>query len=355
MQNFLSTLAIIAPLMLILMIANLAERNRGREQNSDGWRILAYLLSAGVMGLVLLAGAATLLFTQVAAAQPSALGETMGVSPLAMAANPGLLGWGMVAAGIVGLILLLPAVRRLLARALPIDAESTVHAVALSFTMLVVVNMLSTVGIGLEQVSEMLTESQAAGEEILTTAAIWAQQLLFAALGFVGVGWPVRRGIGATLERLGLVVPTVRQVLLGVGLAPVLVAMVMLAQAVAALMGGGFNADVENLSEQLLGGIVSTPWGVLTLGLAAAVGEETLMRGAAQPRFGLLLTAFLFALLHSQYGITFSTWAVFGVGLVLGYIRQRHNTTTSMVTHATYNILLGLMAYLSIDLLERLR
>lgn len=355
MDGFLGTLATIMPLLLILLTANLAERNRSRGEDAEGWRILTYLLCAGLMLLVTLAGAAVLLFTVGMQAQPAQLETALGANPLLAAANPGLLGWGMLIAGLVGLLLLLPSVRRLLARLLPIDPHSTVHAVALSFTMLVVVNMLSTVGMGLEQVAEMVTEAQEAGQEMVTTSGLWAQQLLFAALGIVGVGWPVRRSIGATLERLGLVVPSVRQVLLGVGLAALLVAMVTLAQAVQMLLGGLPNVDVENLSEQLLGGIVATPWGVLTLGLAAAVGEETLMRGAAQPRFGLLLTSFLFALLHSQYGITFSTWAVFAVGLVLGYIRMRHNTTTSMITHATYNILLGLMAYLSIDLLERLR
>ena len=78
------------------------------------------------------------------------------------------------------------------------------------------------------------------------------------------------------------------------------------------------------------------------------------MRGAAQPRLGLLLTAALFALLHSNYGITLSTAIVFLLGLVLGLVRMRQNTSTAMVLHATYNIILGLMAYLSIDLLQQL-
>jgi len=88
--------------------------------------------------------------------------------------------------------------------------------------------------------------------------------------------------------------------------------------------------------------------GVLTLGLAAALGEESVFRGALQPRFGLILTAILFALMHSNYGITLSTVLVFGVGIVLGLLRLRYNTTTSMLAHAIYNITLGLVTYLGL-------
>jgi hypothetical protein len=88
--------------------------------------------------------------------------------------------------------------------------------------------------------------------------------------------------------------------------------------------------------------------GVLTLGLAAALGEESVFRGALQPRFGLILTAVLFALLHSNYGITLSTVLVFAVGMVLGLLRQRYNTTASMLAHAIYNISLGLITYLGL-------
>jgi membrane protease YdiL (CAAX protease family) len=84
------------------------------------------------------------------------------------------------------------------------------------------------------------------------------------------------------------------------------------------------------------------------LGLAAALGEETVFRGALQPRFGLVFTSILFALLHSQYGLSFSTIAVFVIGLVLGVLRLRANTTTAMITHAVYNMSLGLITYLGL-------
>lgn len=58
-----------------------------------------------------------------------------------------------------------------------------------------------------------------------------------------------------------------------------------------------------------------------------------------------MFTSLLFALLHSQYGVSFATVAVFGVGLILGLLRQRANTTTAMIAHAVYNMSLGLIAY----------
>jgi membrane protease YdiL (CAAX protease family) len=361
MENFLGTLAALVPLIFILLAANASERERSRGESGDGWRVVAYLLTIAVMLLIAALGALILFAGLLASAQPSLLGDATGVqsslpaNPILDAANPGLLGWGLMLAGVVGTLLLLPPVRRVLSRVIPIDAGNAVHAVALSFSMVVVVNMLFTVGLGLEQLSQLVTEQQAAGAgEMVTIGGLWAQQLLFALLGFIGVGWPIRRSLAASLDRLGLVIPSVGQVFLGMGLAAVLVGMVIAAQALGVLLGFEPNADVENITEQLLGGIFATPWGVLTIGLAAAIGEETLMRGAAQPRLGLVLTSFLFALLHSQYGITFSTWAVFAVGLVLGYIRIRHNTTTAMVTHATYNIILATLAYLSVDLLQQM-
>jgi membrane protease YdiL (CAAX protease family) len=367
MENTLSTLATLLPLFAILLVANAAERVRSAGGSAEGWRLFAYVLDAGLMALIAASGLVILAADLLSSIQPSALNESgllggqaapgaVAAFPFAGAANLALLGWGFLLSGILGIVLLLPPVRRAAARVIPIDAENTVHAVALSFSMVVVVNMLSTVGLGLEQLSQIISETEeASGVQFVTMASLWAQQLLFAALGIVGVGWPVRRSLGQTLERLGLVVPSVNQVLLGVGVAFVLVGMVVAAQILSALLGFAPNETVENLSEQLLGSIYTSPWGVLTIGLAAAIGEETLMRGAAQPRLGLVLTSFLFALLHSQYGITFSTWVVFAVGLVLGWIRIRHNTTTSMVTHATYNIILASMAFMSIDYLERLR
>ena len=127
-----------------------------------------------------------------------------------------------------------------------------------------------------------------------------------------------------------------------------MVPLVLLLENMASQVGLGANPDVERLTQQMLGSMLTSLPGVLTLGLAAALGEESVFRGALQPCFGLILTSILFALMHSNYGITLSTVLVFGVGIVLGVLRLRYNTTTSMLTHAIYNITLGLITYLGL-------
>ena len=80
---------------------------------------------------------------------------------------------------------------------------------------------------------------------------------------------------------------------------------------------------------------------LLVLGVSAGVGEELLLRGALQPRTGLVWASVIFALAHVQY-----TWFGIGVvalfGIALGLVRQRTNTTTAIVVHGLYDILAAL-------------
>ena len=131
-----------------------------------------------------------------------------------------------------------------------------------------------------------------------------------------------------------------------------MVPVVMLLEYLGTTVGVGASPDVERLTEQLLGALFASPWGILTMGLSAALGEETLFRGALTPRFGVLLSSLMFALVHSNYGITLSTLVVFLLGLLLALLRNRYNTSTSMVTHAVYNISLGVLALLSASFLN---
>jgi len=171
------------------------------------------------------------------------------------------------------------------------------------------------------------------------------QNVVFLLMALVGVGLFARRTLRGALNRLGIVKPTVPQAVLGLLAGVVMAPAIIFIEFAASKIGLGADPDVARLTEQLIGPLTMSAGGILTLGLAAALGEESIFRGALQPKFGLVLTTLLFALLHSQYGFTFSTVAVFGVGLVLGLLRLRANTTTAMITHAVYNMSLGLIAY----------
>ncbi|MBK8046275.1 MAG: CPBP family intramembrane metalloprotease [Anaerolineales bacterium] len=131
-----------------------------------------------------------------------------------------------------------------------------------------------------------------------------------------------------------------------------MVAVMIVESAIAGAMGMGEDQEVSELTETLLGTLLSSPLGILSIGLAAAIGEEPLFRGAAQPRFGLLVTSVLFALVHNNYGLSFATVIVFGLGLVLGLIRIRYNTTTSMITHAVYNSTLVTVSMLAVSVAQ---
>jgi uncharacterized protein len=349
MQSEILSIAILFLLVgLIMWIANLAQKRREQGLPYQGMALVSYLALVFGYGLAFVIGLTFQAMDALVATQPQLL-EEAGLSadavPFGQMSSPELVGLGLWLPALAGILLLLPPVRRLFARFIPIDPGSPVHAVALSMTSLVVANLLITLGIGLGTLAEAL-EQQADGEGAISMAALWAQQIFTALFAMVGVGWLVRRGPGSTFERLGLVTPTLRQVLVAIGLAILLVPLVIVVEYVGTLFGVGADTDVERLSEQLLGPLFRSPFGIFTVGAAAAIGEETLLRGALQPRFGLLLTTVIFALLHSNYGISISTVIVFVLGLILGIVRIRANTTTAMIVHGVYNSSLALLVYL---------
>lgn len=244
---------------------------------------------------------------------------------------------------LLGLLLLIPALRRMIARVLPIRSDHMVHTASLSFSMFIWIYFFFFIALGLDTISKL---TAAPGEVANPMPELWAQQITFFLIALIGVGWLTRRNLGESLHRLGLVLPTPRQVLIGIGSGLLLVAGALLLENLAHWIGFTQDPHVEKLTEELLGPLYGSVWGILTLGLSAALGEEAIFRGALLPRFGLILTTLLFTLLHSNYGLSLSTLVVFLVGLVLGLLRNRYNTSTTMVVHATYNISLGILAAL---------
>lgn len=348
MNELLSMLILFAPLILMMVLANLAEVQRQREEANQGWAITSYLLVSLFYGLIMVGGLMVSGFALLVQQQPQLLDEvtasTGAPNPLLQADSLPLLGIGLWAPALVGLLLLLPPVRRLLARFIPIDAGSPVHAVALSLSALIVIQLLFTLGIGLNNLAEVLAAQEEAGGGGATLLSLWVQQVMTAVFAFFGVGWLIRRDWSATLQRLGLVTPSLGNIVLGIVVGLGMVPLVILIEQLSAQFNIGIDPSVQKLTEQLLGPLFTSPLGIITLGAAAALGEETIFRGAVQPRFGIILTALLFALVHSNYGISLSTLIVFLFGLLLGIVRKRTNTSTTMISHALYNMSLGILA-----------
>lgn len=350
MNEVISMFFLFAPLIFILVLANLAEARRQQGEPYQGWAVTSYVILGLLYAVALVVGLAINLFTILMQQQPTLL-DQLGVqgadNPLLKFDSLPLLGLGLWLPSLIGIFLLLPPVRRLFARFIPIDVASPVHAVSLALSVLVIIQLLFTMGVGLNNLADTLAEQEAAGVTTNTTLGLWVQQIMTAVFAFFGVGWLVRRGWSDTLRRLGLVVPTLGNVVLGLVIGLGMVPVVMGVERLSAQFNIGSDPGVEKLTEQLLGPLFTTPFGIITLGASAALGEETLFRGAVQPRFGFILTALLFALVHSNYGISLSTLIVFLLGLVLGVIRMRVNTSTTMIIHAVYNMSLGFLAYLA--------
>jgi membrane protease YdiL (CAAX protease family) len=315
------TLVLILPFCLLIVAANLGLHYR-----------LAELLSyAGliVLNLITLAGGLLLLLA----------GLLLGLSqeplpPEAKMLNMSAFGVGLLLTGLVAWVPLLPPVRRAIARVLPIDPSSIVHATALVFLVVVV-------GSSLAELASLDLNLAVQVPGALPPLSYWdiiLSELAYLVLAVLGVGFLVRRNLRATLERLGIGGLSWRQWLVTLGvIVLVFIADALLTTVVTRLFPGS-EGPSGGIVKQLFGNLMN-PLGAVVVGLSAGICEEALFRGAMQPRFGLLLTALTFAVVHVQYGLTWPTVEVFLLGLVLGYLRRRLNTTSCIAVHAGFNFL----------------
>jgi membrane protease YdiL (CAAX protease family) len=162
-------------------------------------------------------------------------------------------------------------------------------------------------------------------------------------LAAAGVGIFVTRKPKETLARLGLVKPQAWH--LGIAFLTVLATFGY--DWLWGMYHNGPQAAIGQKLSQYNAGTFSAGGGagpsfVLALATAvcAGIGEETLMRGALQPVFGILPAGILHGALHGQFNhmpliiIQIAIWST-GVGIV----RKYTNTTTTIIAHGTYNLI----------------
>jgi uncharacterized protein len=318
-------LLVILPFLVPVILANLGERQRWARLGT-----YALLLAINV-GLLALAG--LLMLNELARA----------ITPeLVAVQSPPVNWWGMaVAAALTSLLAfvpLLPAARRWLARFLPIQAESVVHTTALTFAVY-------QIGLSLGQMAFIGSLENLAESEL--TLDIWDVVLTGAPLTLLalfGVGLFVRRGLGSTLERLGLQRVTGKQLIAVIVITALLLGFDQAVNLIWREVDPSSLDQLQKVMDNLFGNLM-TVGGAIALGLSAGISEELLFRGAVQPRLGLLPASVLFAVGHLQYSLTLATLQVFLIGLVLGLVRKRTNTTLCILIHASYNtvgVLMGL-------------
>jgi membrane protease YdiL (CAAX protease family) len=222
--------------------------------------------------------------------------------------------------------------RERVAKFLPIEPDNPVHALALVLAVLL---------FGTQVTSIVFTSVGASTQTALTLGDLISQELPFLILGGAGVGLFMRRNLSQAAERLGLVVPAWWQVVLAVAAAGVFFAFGLSMDWLSHTWTPSVARQVDSTSQRLFGGL-GTPMGIAALALAPGICEEIMFRGALQPRLGMIATALLFTCIHTQYGLSLDALSVFVIAIGLGLLRRFTNTTTSVITHSTYNLIVGL-------------
>jgi membrane protease YdiL (CAAX protease family) len=170
--------------------------------------------------------------------------------------------------------------------------------------------------------------------ETLVTPFVVGLSLI--AMAFASVGAGVTRPLPATLDRLGLMRPRPWQVALAIGIAALLVLAEHGVNAITRLVAPVQYREIGLISYYTFANL---PWWVyVTFAIVAGITEETLYRGAVQPRFGIVATSALFAFGHIQYGATPVLLGVFAHGIIYGLLRRYANTTTSAIAHSSYDL-----------------
>ncbi len=248
----------------------------------------------------------------------------------------------------IAIVMLHPVSRRLAARLTPIDPSRFSHRLALAAS--VSISFLLFGQLALSGGRPLMIELVRLGNESIRAAAsnTSAQELLqgtflvVPAL-LVAAGWGSFRGFRQTLVRLGVVMPTLKQLIGGLAAAAILVIVVLSSEELLASLLGSLN--VPGTDEKTFDSMMQSlknPLGAFAVGVSAGIQEELAIRGLLQPRVGILASNLFFTSLHApQYGLD-GLIVVFIVGATLGVVRARTNTSTSILVHAVYNFILVL-------------
>jgi membrane protease YdiL (CAAX protease family) len=270
------------------------------------------------VGLYLVIGIPAVLLI-VAGAAFAVAGERIGVALLAVG-----LGLGLP---------LVPKLRKTLARVTPIDPQSRIDMVGLCLLF----------GVMAFLIVSFFAETDPADQTgSVGYADLLLQVILFVGLAFITVGTGIYRTLRQAVDRLGL-----RPIsMVGIVVAAASVIGMLFISGTAGLITEWLQPDlVDDLNEvtdTMTSDVQNVP-GAVALGLSAGIGEELLMRGAIQPRFGMVLTSVFFALLHTQYGLTFVLVGLFAISMVLGWLRNRYGTIAPIIAHALFNTIVVLI------------
>ena len=224
-------------------------------------------------------------------------------------------------------------IRRDVAGFVPIQVDNPVHALAVTLAVVFFGTQVTFITF-----TDVLATDKA--QPPLSVIDLFFNETPFLVLALAGVGVLYRRSILATADRLGLLRPAWWQIALALAAAGGFFALAEAADALNHVWSPEVARNVDATTQHLFGQLGS-PVGIAAVALIPGICEEILFRGALQPRIGLLATALLFTSIHTQYGLSVDTLAIFLIAAGLGLIRKYMNTTASCTCHVTYNLLAG--------------
>ncbi len=169
-------------------------------------------------------------------------------------------------------------------------------------------------------------------------------QIIMFVMSFVGIGFATRRTIKQCISRLDIGIPNLKYALFGVALLFIVDYIIWGGMGILSKILGGEiakktveeSSNVENVVNLIRNSAQST-FQIALVSVIVGISEELLFRGALQPRFGKLYTSLLFASLHFQYLSIIAITEIFIISYVLCTIKEKTNTSTTIVIHALYD------------------
>lgn len=362
----------VLPFLILAVLAYLGDRR-------PDLRILTFLYW---LALVAVVASAVLMFSIGAVLKPEAIDRMLAAGSLPHSESlasqflPGGLqkvGWmavGMFLAGGLGIVSFLRPARRTAAGMLPVFADSFVHTVSLAIIVtLTIVMLIPLLVLGqpplLEFISHLMqhkAEIEAINPDLVRSSFsasiledLSREDQSFDYVAFLvwlvpsavlAVGFPFARTIRESLVRVGLVRPTFLQVAFAFTAAIALVGIMLGVDAAITWLWQKMSwptTDAKAFENMMKFAI--NPLGALMIGVVAGLGEELFVRGVLQPRLGIWLSNLFFTAMHALQYNWDALFSVFLIGLVLGVIRNKTNTTTSAIVHGAYDFMLLLLAW----------
>lgn len=254
-------------------------------------------------------------------------GMLLTVAGLALAVNGNEIGWFVLAFGLSFALPLARPFRKLMSALTPMDPQSPIDMMGLGVVLAVSTYFALALWTG------PLDDAETPA---VTVPAQAINVIFFVAVAYVAVGTGIYRTAGEATERLGISVPKLTDIVVGAAAVLPAFGLSILGSLLTLQFQPEIFEDLGDTMEQMSGGtdilLVS-----LLLFASAGIGEEILFRGAIQPRFGILLTSAFWALVHTQYQLSFVVLGLFLVGILFGLIRKYMGTTPAIIAHALYN------------------